>query len=257
MPSLPVFGTESPPVAMITASASIGAAPLLAIVQPRSSAPKPLSSPCHSRSAICVLRPAPREPTSVTIVFINSSTPERFASASRPSRTSRARSETGNSFALSDSSLSGMPTSLLKNAFCSPSGHERRILRRVFGEELVTNRASSSREGRMLHRPPPLIRILRPPSAVRSTSVVLAPLRAAKIAAIVPAAPAPMTTTRGMGQLTAYSHQLSAWRGLGERVDRDRESGLRNRSTIWSSLSPRIALGFRFVLRISASERLW
>src|SRR5574337_2090268 len=51
----------------------------------------------------------------------------------------------------------------------------------------------------MLHRPPPLMRILRPPSFVRSRSSVSAPLEAAKIAAMVPAAPAPMTTTRFIG----------------------------------------------------------
>ena len=185
MPSLPVFGTDSPPVATMTASASSGAAPRLAIVQSISL----------------------RATDPVTTVFITSSTPLRRASASSPSRTSRARSETGNSFALSASSFSGMPTSCSKKAICSSSGHERRILRSVCGDESVTKRDSSSRAGRMLQRPPPLIRILRPPSAVRSTSVVCAPLPAAKIAAIVPAAPAPMTTTR---DISAVSLQLSA-----------------------------------------------
>ena len=40
------------------------------------------------------------------------------------------------------------------------------------------------------------MRIFLPPSRVRSRSVVSAPAPAAKIAAIEPAAPAPMTTTR-------------------------------------------------------------
>jgi hypothetical protein len=66
----------------------------------------------------------------------------------------------------------------------------------VLGEESVTNRLSSTRAGRMLQRPPPLMRILRPPSAVRSSSSVSAPAEAAKIAASVPAAPAPMMATR-------------------------------------------------------------
>jgi len=48
----------------------------------------------------------------------------------------------------------------------------------------------------MLQRPPPLIRIFRPPSAVRSSRITSAPDLAAKIAAIVPAAPAPMTAMR-------------------------------------------------------------
>ena len=75
-------------------------------------------------------------------------------------------------------------------------GHERTILRTRCGGESLTNRDSSRRAGRMLHRPPPLIRILRPPSAVRSRRRVSAPAAAEKIAAMVPAAPAPMTTTR-------------------------------------------------------------
>jgi hypothetical protein len=48
----------------------------------------------------------------------------------------------------------------------------------------------------MLQRPPPLMRILRPPSLVRSSSSASAPAEAAKIAAIVPAAPAPIMATR-------------------------------------------------------------
>jgi hypothetical protein len=47
----------------------------------------------------------------------------------------------------------------------------------------------------MLQRPPPLIRILRPPSGVRSSSIVEAPASAAKMAAMMPAAPAPTTMT--------------------------------------------------------------
>src|SRR5688500_8925544 len=57
------------------------------------------------------------------------------------------------------------------------------------------NRDSSRRAGRMLQRPPPLMRILRPPSRVRSRRVVGAPAEAAKIAAMTPAAPPPITTT--------------------------------------------------------------
>ena len=84
-----------------------------------------------------------------------------------------------------------------KNATCSASGHERTMLRRVCGDESVTNRDSSSCAGRMLQRPPPEMRIFRPPSSVRSRSRTSAPADAAKIAAMVPAAPAPTTTTRG------------------------------------------------------------
>src|SRR3954469_23431657 len=47
----------------------------------------------------------------------------------------------------------------------------------------------------MLHRPPPETRIFLPPSGVLSKRRTRRPAFAAKIAAIVPAAPAPTTTT--------------------------------------------------------------
>ena len=123
-------------------------------------------------------------------------TPRRAARASRPSRTSRARFDAGNSLAVASSSTSVSPSSRSKKAICSASGQDRSIFRRVLGEESVTNLRSSIRAGRMLQRPPPLMRILRPPSRVRSSSRVSAPADAANIAAMVPAAPAPTTATR-------------------------------------------------------------
>ena len=91
----------------------------------------------------------------------------------------------------------GCRASRSKKAICSrerPRADDlaQRVGRRV-GDEARSRRA---RAGSMLQRPPPLMRILRPPSAVRSRSGVSAPAAAAKIAAIVPAAPAPMTATR-------------------------------------------------------------
>ena len=135
--------------------------------------------------------------TSITRVSNRSSAPLRRASASKPSRTSRALCEVGKTLSSSGSSESGTPTSCSKKARCSASGHERTMRRNVFGDESVTKRDSSNRSGSTLQRPPPLMRILRPPSFVRSSSVVRAPDLAAKIAAIVPAAPAPITTTCG------------------------------------------------------------
>ena len=173
IPSLPVVGTDRPPVATITASTASGAPPW------RSTSHPPVTG----------LRP-------VTAVPGRKRAPLRAASARRPSRTSRARFEAGKSLAVSASSTSGIPSSRSKKAICSASGHERRILRRVWGEESVTKRRSSTREGRMLQRPPPLMRILRPPSLVRSSSSDSAPQEAAKIAAMVPAAPAPIVATR-------------------------------------------------------------
>jgi hypothetical protein len=149
IPSLPDFGTESPPVATTTASASRGAAPSRWMRQ----RPAAGSSP-------------------VTATPARSSTPRSRARARSPSRTSRARLEAGKSLPVSGSSTSGIASSDSKNRICSGSGQERSMLRSVLGEESVTNRDSSARAGRMLQRPPPLIRILRPPSGVRSRSRV-------------------------------------------------------------------------------------
>src|SRR5688500_14462177 len=189
-PSLPVCGTDNPPVASTTASASIGAASWRSTTQ----------RPCAGR-------------TSVMNVLVMTVTPARRAYASSASRTSRARCDAGKSFADPASSTSGRRRWLSKNAICSYSGHDRTIRRRRCRGESVTKRDSSSRAGRILQRPPPLIRILRPPSFVRSRSSVSAPPSdAAKIAAIVPAAPAPMTTTRGMldGQVGLAKRQIEA-----------------------------------------------
>src|SRR5437868_12200452 len=65
----------------------------------------------------------------------------------------------------------------------------------MLGELCVTYCAGSTTLGRMLHRPPPLMRIFRPPSLVRSSNCTSAPARAANPAATIPAAPAPTTTT--------------------------------------------------------------
>ena len=58
--------------------------------------------------------------------------------ATRASRTSRALWEEGKSFPDSSSSSRGIPSSASKNARCSARGQERRIFRRVLGEESVT-----------------------------------------------------------------------------------------------------------------------
>ena len=91
--------------------------------------------------------------------------------------------------------MSGMKSPCTKIS-ARARGHERTSLRRVWGDESVTKREGSSVAGRMLHRPPPLIRIFLPPSGVLSSRIVSHSGEAAKMAAIVPAAPAPMTATR-------------------------------------------------------------
>src|ERR1035437_3947537 len=222
-PSLPGIGTDRPPHAMITASASIVGAPEQLTAQP-----------------------APLGATSVTSVSIRIATPRVRASASSPSRTSRALCDAGKSLTDSGSSTSAMPTSRSKNATCSASGQPRTILRSAFADESVTNRDSSSRAGRMLHRPPPLMRILRPPSFVRSSRIVSAPAPAAKIAAMVPAAPAPITTTR----VPIRPGRLGERERLGRRLRVNRGARRQQRRRLAIAV-PRLAL---VVVQLAARE---
>src|SRR5436305_9878411 len=182
VPSLPVPGRERPPVATITAAAAIVSPPARRTVQGWPSRGGERASARASKRI---------------------SAPRRRARAISLSRTSRELFETGNSLPVSGSRASGMPTSSSKNRRCSGSGQELRILRSVLGEEPVTKRAGSTAEGRTLHRPPPLTRIFRPPSRVRSRSRTRRRFSggpAAKTAARSPAAPAPrMTVGRGGG----------------------------------------------------------
>jgi hypothetical protein len=72
-----------------------------------------------------------------------------------------------------------------------PQHAAEEVVRRI-GNESV----GFERHGRMLHRPPPLIRILRPPSLVRSMTVT-EDRSEAYIAAMIPAAPPPTTAVAG------------------------------------------------------------
>src|SRR5262249_42573263 len=63
-------------------------------------------------------------------------------------------------------------------------------------------------DGRTLHRPPPETRIFLPPSGVPSRRRTRRPALAAKIAATVPAAPAPTTATGSAGPRLARSMRL-------------------------------------------------
>ena len=125
-------------------------------------------------------------------------TPRARANADERHRARRARGSTAETTCPSPaSSASGMPRSSLEErallvraattAACRASGAPATS---------VTNRSGSSTEGRTLQRPPPLIRILRPPSAVRSISSDIGVVRRRKIAATRPAAPAPITRDR-------------------------------------------------------------
>ena len=91
------------------------------------------------------------------------------ASSSR-SRTSRALCDAGKSFADSDFFDERNAGVALEEGDLLAERPRADDLAERCGGESVTKRDSSSRAGRMLQRPPPLIRILRPPSAVRSRS---------------------------------------------------------------------------------------
>ncbi len=91
-----------------------------------------------------------------------------------------------------------MPRSCSKNRCCPTSGHAPSRLRTSDGADSLTKRPGAAVDGSTLQRPPPLMRILRPPSAVRSRSVTAAPASRALMAAISPAAPAPITITCGV-----------------------------------------------------------
>ena len=171
VPSLPVAGTDKPPVAMITRSHD--------------------SSPFDEVSA----NPPVNGVRSVTAVSNRISTPFDRANWTSPSRTSLALFDRGNSLPDSSSSASGICNSFSKNARCSCRGQARSMPRSRCAGESVTNRSGASTDGSTLQRPPPLIRILRPPSLVRSIRMTRAPDDAANAAATRPAAPAPITAT--------------------------------------------------------------
>ena len=77
----------------------------------------------------------------------------------------------------------------------------QQMLRRIRDEVLGV-----ATDGNTLHRPPPLIRILWPPSLVRSISVTFEPAAAANPAATRPAAPAPTTATEGFNVNPGFHH---------------------------------------------------
>jgi hypothetical protein len=131
----------------------------------------------------------------VTVVCQRNATPASVARRTSASRTSRARFDAGKSLPDSASSASGTPASSSKKTFCSRRGKlPSRRLTSCAGDAL-TKRSGAATDGSTLQRPPPLMRILRPPSAVFSKTVTRAPARAAVIAAISPAAPAPRMAT--------------------------------------------------------------
>ena len=171
-PSLPVAGTDRPPVASITRLATMCSPDVRRTSQRSPSRASPLT----------------RSP-SRTIA------PRRLTAASSASRTSFAWFEAGKSLPLSSSSRSGIPRSSSKKRRTLANGQARRIFARVWGEPSVMKSPGSACDGKTLHRPPPLIRIFLPGRSPPSSKSTGRAPPAAQSAAIRPAAPAPTITT--------------------------------------------------------------
>ena len=170
MPSLPVAGTERPPVARITREAWMAPADVSSR-QPRAFA-RERGDGCAELEAHTA---APRQ---------------RDEPVAHVARAVRPREQLAR-LAFERQREADL---VLEEA---PLGRERpgpKHPAKQGAGESVTNRSGAMTEGRMLQRPPPLIRILRPPSAVRSSTTTGAGPSAAKMAATRPAAPAPTTT---------------------------------------------------------------
>ena len=173
MPSLPVAGTDSPPVASTTAIAL-------------ESLPR------------CLDRKSARRARHVGDRGRRTAASTPFVARERHQRVAHVAGAIG-----SRETACRIP--LRAPAECRGRLRRRRAVRaaatsaasprsRCVGES-VTKRSGAATDGSTLQRPPPLMRILRPPSLVRSISVTFAPAAAANAAATRPAAPAPTTTT--------------------------------------------------------------
>ena len=169
-PSLPLFGSERPPVARTMRVA--GRSPVLVVMR------KP--------SGVCA--------TSETRAPVRIVTPVRDASSTSAFRTSRARFESGNSLPPA-SSCRRTPISR-KNATVWSTGKPRST-RRMTGRRPPQKSASVTAVLVTLQRAPPLTRIFAPrwlaPSS--STTVRCGCNRLVKIAVARPAAPAPTIAT--------------------------------------------------------------
>ena len=171
MPSLPVLGSDRPPVARTTTAERIV---------------RPSASP--------TVNAFPATVTDATRAEDRTAILSRAASRSRASSTVRARLVSGKSLP-SSSSCSATPSSSKKSA-ARGAGNARSTCRTNRGDP---PQKSCSVTVRLvtLHREPPLTRIFAPMWAApsRHTIRIAGAARAAKIAVASPAAPAPTTTT--------------------------------------------------------------
>ena len=193
-PSLPVAGTESPPVARMTRAARI-------------------VSPDES----CTAQQSSERRRSVTRVAVHTRPPRWTYAVISASSTVRARSLAGKSLPVSASSLSGTPSSTSKKRRTSASGQAASTFRRRLGELSLTKSVCDAWLGSTLQRPPPLIRIFWPGRSLPSSSSTGRVPAAAWIAAIRPAAPAPTTHDR---QSIDFVHLLISHPGSRHRYHR-------------------------------------
>ena len=147
-------------------------------------------------------------------------TPIRRSHASKASAMSFALSDTGNT-RLPRSVLSGTPNSS-KNAMARSGGKAVTALNKNFGFRGTFARKSRTAQAFVtLQRPFPVMRSLRPRRFCPSRSVTRAPASAAVPAAIIPAAPPPITITSALvsGKHPVFAPQLlQIVEGLVERL---------------------------------------
>jgi hypothetical protein len=169
-PSLPVFGSESPPVARTTRRA--------------------IHSPAEVRSR----NPSAARSTHRTRWPVRRRAPRRSASPTRAARTVRALFESGKSFP-PGSAWSATPRSR-KNAAAWVAGNADRTRPTTWRDPPWKSVASTTLLV-TLQRPPPLTRILAPSvwAPSKATTVASGRWRAAKMAVARPAAPAPTIAT--------------------------------------------------------------
>jgi hypothetical protein len=177
-PSLPVFGSDCPPVARTTTPAS--------------------RTPCD----VCRRKPPSLFVSSARRVAAFSTAPHDWTSRRSASSTSRERLLSGNSLPWS-SSWRGTPSDA-NQATVSATGSPRRTRRTMV--DLPPQKSRSVTDTFVtLHRDPPLTRILAPGRAAPSRSVTEreGSRRRMKIAVARPAAPAPTTAMSVVWALTA------------------------------------------------------
>ena len=135
--------------------------------------------------------PSPHSSISVTL-SVNTATPSRRISFLRARTISVALSETGKTL-FPRSVFSGTPSRSEKKAFVLSLSKRRIAEKRNFPFAVIFPINSSGVQSFVrLHLPLPVMPSLRPRRAFRSKTVTAAPLSAAKTAALIPAAPAPI-----------------------------------------------------------------